>query len=256
MLVGDVGRRLDGGDHHADARAARGRRPPHLGDSLGRARAGSTTRSGPRSRPPWSRTSGIRSAPAASTSCCERAKETGAIDDPVVRQEIAKLLIMAKSAEWTARRARAAQKQGKPQGPEGSLGQAGRQPRRAAGRAGAHADHRGGRDADRRGRPDERGRSRRFWCRCRPARSPAAPTRSSATSSPSGSWGCRARPASTPTSPSRTCRGTSYRHRKLECYRTKCYSSCVTLNTHCVFSRPSPLLDSPLQEEHRQFRSA
>jgi alkylation response protein AidB-like acyl-CoA dehydrogenase len=52
----------------------------------------------------------------------QRAKETGAIKDPVVRQEIAKLLIMAKSAEWTARRARAAQLQGKPQGPEGSLG--------------------------------------------------------------------------------------------------------------------------------------
>ena len=40
----------------------------------------------------------------------------------MVRQEIAKLLIMSKSAEWTARRARAAQEQGKPQGPEGSLG--------------------------------------------------------------------------------------------------------------------------------------
>ncbi len=51
-----------------------------------------------------------------------RAKETGKIDDPVIRQEIAKLLIMSKSAEWTARRARAAQNQGKPQGPEGSLG--------------------------------------------------------------------------------------------------------------------------------------
>ena len=52
----------------------------------------------------------------------ERAKETGKIKDPVVRQEIAKLLIMSKSAEWTARRARAAQEQGRPQGPEGSLG--------------------------------------------------------------------------------------------------------------------------------------
>ena len=52
----------------------------------------------------------------------KRAKETGKITDPVVRQEIAKLLIMSKSAEWTARRARAAQNQGKPQGPEGSLG--------------------------------------------------------------------------------------------------------------------------------------
>ena len=52
----------------------------------------------------------------------ERAKETGANSDPNVRQEIAKLMIMAKSAEWTARRARAAQQQGRPQGPEGSLG--------------------------------------------------------------------------------------------------------------------------------------
>ncbi len=52
----------------------------------------------------------------------DRAKETGANRDPHVRQEIAKLMIMAKSAEWTARRARAAQQQGRPQGPEGSLG--------------------------------------------------------------------------------------------------------------------------------------
>ena len=52
----------------------------------------------------------------------QRAQETGKINDPVVRQEIARLLIMSKSAEWTARRARAAQEQGKPQGPEGSLG--------------------------------------------------------------------------------------------------------------------------------------
>ncbi|MSP30176.1 MAG: acyl-CoA dehydrogenase [Acetobacteraceae bacterium] len=51
-----------------------------------------------------------------------RARETGSIDDPVIRQELAKLLIMSKSAEWTARRARAAQAEGKPQGPEGSLG--------------------------------------------------------------------------------------------------------------------------------------
>jgi alkylation response protein AidB-like acyl-CoA dehydrogenase len=52
----------------------------------------------------------------------QRARETGKFSDPVVRQEIAKLLIMSKSSEWTARRARAAQDQGKPQGPEGSLG--------------------------------------------------------------------------------------------------------------------------------------
>jgi alkylation response protein AidB-like acyl-CoA dehydrogenase len=52
----------------------------------------------------------------------ERARATGKNTDPVVRQEIAKLLVMAKSAEWTARRARAAQEQGVRQGPEGSLG--------------------------------------------------------------------------------------------------------------------------------------
>jgi len=52
----------------------------------------------------------------------DRAKETGANQEPHVRQEIAKLMILAKSAEWTARRARAAQQQGRPQGPEGSLG--------------------------------------------------------------------------------------------------------------------------------------
>jgi alkylation response protein AidB-like acyl-CoA dehydrogenase len=52
----------------------------------------------------------------------QRARETGRLADPVVRQEIAKLLVMSKAAEWTARRARAATQQGKPQGPEGSLG--------------------------------------------------------------------------------------------------------------------------------------
>ena len=52
----------------------------------------------------------------------KRAKETGKIADPVVRQEIAKLLTLSKTAEWTARRARAAMAQGRPPGPEGSLG--------------------------------------------------------------------------------------------------------------------------------------
>ncbi|MFP6746835.1 MAG: acyl-CoA dehydrogenase family protein [Alphaproteobacteria bacterium] len=52
----------------------------------------------------------------------QRAKEMGKFDDPTVRQEIAKLLILAKSAEWTARRAREAQVRGRNQGPEGSIG--------------------------------------------------------------------------------------------------------------------------------------
>jgi alkylation response protein AidB-like acyl-CoA dehydrogenase len=51
-----------------------------------------------------------------------RARDTGRIDDAVVRQEIARLLILARTAQWTARRARAAQALGRPAGPEGSLG--------------------------------------------------------------------------------------------------------------------------------------
>jgi alkylation response protein AidB-like acyl-CoA dehydrogenase len=51
-----------------------------------------------------------------------RARQTGMIEDANVRQEVARLLIMSKTAEWTAKRARAAQEQGMPQGPEGSLG--------------------------------------------------------------------------------------------------------------------------------------
>ncbi|NOX50029.1 MAG: hypothetical protein GXP16_05760 [Gammaproteobacteria bacterium] len=52
----------------------------------------------------------------------QRAIETGTIHDPVMRQDIARLLIMSNSAQWTAARARTAQQAGKPQGPEGSLG--------------------------------------------------------------------------------------------------------------------------------------
>ncbi len=51
-----------------------------------------------------------------------QARKRGRLKDPVVRQDIARLLILAKTSEWTARRARAAQEQGRPQGPEGSLG--------------------------------------------------------------------------------------------------------------------------------------
>jgi alkylation response protein AidB-like acyl-CoA dehydrogenase len=52
----------------------------------------------------------------------ERAKETGRNADPVVRQAIAKLLSLARAAEWTGRRAKAARVLGRPPGPEGSLG--------------------------------------------------------------------------------------------------------------------------------------
>ena len=51
-----------------------------------------------------------------------RMVETGRMNDPMVRQEVAKLLMLSDTAEWTAQRARAAQAHGRPQGPEGSLG--------------------------------------------------------------------------------------------------------------------------------------
>jgi len=51
----------------------------------------------------------------------ERAKATGRNTDPVLRQEIARLLAVSRAAEWTARRAAAARALGRPPGPEGSL---------------------------------------------------------------------------------------------------------------------------------------
>ena len=51
----------------------------------------------------------------------ERARETGRINDPVVRQEIAKLLILDRSVKWTTQRARAAVAAGEGLGPTGSL---------------------------------------------------------------------------------------------------------------------------------------
>jgi alkylation response protein AidB-like acyl-CoA dehydrogenase len=52
----------------------------------------------------------------------ERAKATGKAADPVVRQEIARLMTLVWTAKWTAARAAAARAAGRPPGPEGSLG--------------------------------------------------------------------------------------------------------------------------------------
>jgi alkylation response protein AidB-like acyl-CoA dehydrogenase len=52
----------------------------------------------------------------------QRALAAGKAADPVVRQEIAKLVALAWSARWTARRAAVARALGRPPGPEGSLG--------------------------------------------------------------------------------------------------------------------------------------
>jgi alkylation response protein AidB-like acyl-CoA dehydrogenase len=46
----------------------------------------------------------------------------GLAGDPLVRQEIARLVELAWSARWTAERAAAARAAGRPPGPEGSLG--------------------------------------------------------------------------------------------------------------------------------------
>ena len=52
----------------------------------------------------------------------QRAKATGSVADPVVRQEMMKLISFHRAAEWTAGRAQAARSQGRPPGSEGSIG--------------------------------------------------------------------------------------------------------------------------------------
>jgi alkylation response protein AidB-like acyl-CoA dehydrogenase len=52
----------------------------------------------------------------------ELARRRGRVSDPIVRQEIARLVSFQRASEWTAARARAAREIGRPPGPEGSLG--------------------------------------------------------------------------------------------------------------------------------------
>ena len=52
----------------------------------------------------------------------ERAQAAGVNHDPRVRQAIANVLCLTRTAEWTAQRAVAARRLGRPPGPEGSLG--------------------------------------------------------------------------------------------------------------------------------------
>ena len=91
----------------------------------------------------------------------ERAIAAGRDTDPLVRQEIVKLITLAWSARWTAQRAAAARALGRPPGPEGSVAKlASSNVARAAARVHAH-DRRAGRDARRRRRPVRAGRSAR-----------------------------------------------------------------------------------------------
>lgn len=52
----------------------------------------------------------------------ERARAMGKIDDPVLRQEMMKLVCFQRASEWTAGRAKAARALGRPPGSEGSIG--------------------------------------------------------------------------------------------------------------------------------------
>jgi alkylation response protein AidB-like acyl-CoA dehydrogenase len=52
----------------------------------------------------------------------DHARAAGRTADPVVRQEISRLLCMQRASEWTAERAQAARKLGRPPGAEGSIG--------------------------------------------------------------------------------------------------------------------------------------
>jgi alkylation response protein AidB-like acyl-CoA dehydrogenase len=52
----------------------------------------------------------------------ERARANGLAGDPVIRQEIARVLSLQKASAWTAERARVARETGRPPGAEGSIG--------------------------------------------------------------------------------------------------------------------------------------
>jgi len=52
----------------------------------------------------------------------DHARAAGVAHEPVVRQEIARLLAMQRASQWTAARAQAARQLGRPPGPEGSIG--------------------------------------------------------------------------------------------------------------------------------------
>ncbi len=51
-----------------------------------------------------------------------RAQQAGVNQEPVVRQEIARLISLVRANTWSAARARAARRLGRPPGPEGSIG--------------------------------------------------------------------------------------------------------------------------------------
>ena len=105
-----IGRRrgLEGGDDHARPRAPRGRRPERPRRSAERARDGFTSKSEAETAN-QSALQVVSAARRARRSHPDAGQGNRCERDPHVRQEIAKLMILAKSAEWTARRARAAQ---------------------------------------------------------------------------------------------------------------------------------------------------
>ena len=107
---------------------------------------------------------------------------------PARAPEIAAAPPSARRTSWTAARAKRRAARGRPPGAEGSLGKLAGEQRRP-GAALAHALIAGPWRC-RRARRTRRRSSPKCSCRCLRRRSPAAPTRSSATSSGSGSLGC------------------------------------------------------------------
>ena len=133
-------RRLGGDDHDPDARAARRRRIAQRGQSVRPARAAATRRSARRSPPRWSHTNGIRSGAGRVDLVLQRAKgDRASSTDPVVRQEIAKLLMPVQGGGMAGAPCARGAEAGQAAGAGRLAGQAGGEPCRARGGTGAHA---------------------------------------------------------------------------------------------------------------------
>ncbi len=117
-----------------------------------------------------------------------QAGATGRAADPFVRQEIGRLLCLARSSQWTAQRAAAARARGRPPGPEGSLGKLASS--NICGRLhGCTPSSREHPECSLDPTPRSKGRSLRSSCRCQLFPSPAERTRFSTTSSVSAFLG-------------------------------------------------------------------
>ena len=115
-------RRVAGGAGHPRPRAPAAEHPRLPGRRRGHGTGERARR--PRTRRPTTTrpTSGTPSGPVAPTSYRPRPPRRATAADADVRQEVAGLVALDRAARWTASRARAARVQGRPPGPEGSIG--------------------------------------------------------------------------------------------------------------------------------------